>query len=98
VGLLRETTFIPREIAIKVARGAEKSSLEHDGNLLSATTCLSFDCDDFAMPISQVPSPDIEHVLQSFSMMFGRIGLPDPDPMLISELSQRVPERAKVAV
>ncbi|MBY5484662.1 hypothetical protein HFO87_09275 [Rhizobium leguminosarum] len=96
VGLLREATFIPREIAAQVAYGAEKTTIEN-GNLLSAG-CLSFDCDDFAMPISQVPSPDIEHILQSFSMMFGRIGLPDPDPVLIGELCQSLPEKAKVAV
>jgi hypothetical protein len=32
-----------------------------------------------AIPEGVIPSPHIEHLLQSFSLLFGRIGLPDTD-------------------
>ncbi|TBG25392.1 hypothetical protein ELG79_09065 [Rhizobium leguminosarum] len=95
VALLREATFVPRNLAMLIAEGLEQSRFEKDA-ALSTTNCLSFSRDDFAMPISQIPSPEIEHLLQSFSLMFGRIGLDDPDPELVSVLRQRIPNRAGV--
>lgn len=96
VVLLREATFVPREVAPLIAHGVDLPTLKasETPNILN---CLNFSIDDFAMPISQVPSPEIEHILQSFSMMFGRIGLADPDPLLVSELRARVPDRARAA-
>lgn len=97
VALLREVTFIPRKIAIQIARGVEKNGLQAD-DAANVEAFLSFDKDDFAMPISQIPSPHIEHILQSFSFMFGRIGLPDADPELISRMARLLPtERPVVA-
>lgn len=95
VALLREVNFIPRKIAIEIARGVEKATLE-ELKLINLSSCLSFVQDDFAMPISQIPSPHIEHILQSFSLMFGRIGLPDADPELISKMIQILPSQRLV--
>lgn len=96
VALLREATFVPRNLASFIARGVDKHTIESD-HLAGTSNCLNFTVDDFSMPISQIPSPEIEHILQSFSMMFGRIGLDDPDPGLINDLRTRVPERARAA-
>ncbi|MBS1165380.1 MAG: hypothetical protein H6R00_1405 [Proteobacteria bacterium] len=96
VVLLREASFVPRDIAPLIANGADLATLK-TSKTPNAVNCLNFSIDDFAMPISQIPSPEIEHILQSFSMMFGRIGLADPDPLLISELRNRIPEKARAA-
>ncbi|AJC80572.1 hypothetical protein IE4803_CH03405 [Rhizobium etli bv. phaseoli str. IE4803] len=77
VCLLREVTTIPQTIAEELANGLTKAAwkerYEHDGK-----GCLKFDPADFGMPISQLASPTIEHLMQCFSNLFGRIGLPDP--------------------
>lgn len=94
VVLLREATFVPRIVAPLIAHGVDLPTLKAS-KTPNVLNCLNFSIDDFAMPISQVPSPEIEHILQSFSMMFGRIGLADPDPLLVSELRIRVPDKAR---
>ena len=38
------------------------------------------------MPIIQIGSPTIEHVLQSFSNLFGRIGVADPVTEIIDQI------------
>ena len=77
VCLLREVHTLPRQIAECLGRGltAEKCiELCEDSYALA----LSFNLDNLAMPVVEVGSPTIEHVLQSFSNLFGRIGVPDP--------------------
>lgn len=77
VCLLREINTIPQHIAERLATGISKAEwTEHYASV--SRNCLSFDKDDFGMPISQIGSPTIEHVMQCFSNLFGRIGLPDP--------------------
>ncbi|WP_068117533.1 hypothetical protein [Tropicimonas marinistellae] len=73
VVLLRESAFLPRKIAKQLAVGLPKP-IGEDPDLQSQ---LSFAHEDFAMPIGQIPSPHIEHLIQTFSYMFGRIGLED---------------------
>lgn len=87
VGLLREVSFLPRELTKKIAEGVDKAALELSSSRLAAY--LSFDADDFAMPVGQLLSPDIEHLLQSFSLMFGRIGLDNPSPDFVAEVCNR---------
>jgi hypothetical protein len=47
---------------------------------------LSFTHSDFAMPIGELTSPQVEHLLQTFSFLFGRIGLPDPGKESVAAL------------
>jgi hypothetical protein len=82
--LLRESAFLPRSVAKEVAGGVERPV---NGNS-PLTAHLSFDEDDFAMPVGKVPSPHIEHVLQTFSYMFGRIGLEDYAPDFIAKVCE----------
>lgn len=42
--------------------------------------------DDLAMPITEIASPTMEHVLQAFSNLFGRIGVADPDEGVIGSI------------
>ena len=77
VCLLREVSTLPRAIAERLARGLSAEAcraLGGDAYLLN----LSFEYQDLAMPIIELGSPTIEHVLQSFSNLFGRIGVPEP--------------------
>ncbi|MCB1357619.1 MAG: hypothetical protein KDK53_14365 [Maritimibacter sp.] len=83
--LLRESAFLPRQVAKEVANGVERPSsigAELDKHL-------SFEFDDFAMPVGQLQSPNIEHVLQTFSYMFGRIGLEDYNVSFVEGVCRR---------
>ena len=77
VCLLREVATLPKPIAERLGRGVSESDCLQICSEPSSVG-LSFDKLDFAMPIVEVGSPTIEHLLQSFSTLFGRIGVPDP--------------------
>ncbi len=70
VVLLREVKNISSSVATCVAGGMSRPT----NTLVSG---LAFDADEFAMPISELQPPFVEHLLQSFSMLYGRIGVPD---------------------
>lgn len=79
VALLREVTHLPRALAQLIAGGLEAS----DHAITDRKDWLAyidFSHGDFAMPVGLLDSPRVEHLLQTFSFLFGRIGLPDtPD-------------------
>lgn len=83
VVLMREIRHLPKALADLVANGtiadevrnAKVEPYEYAG-------CLDFSVEDFAYPLGQLESPHIEHLMQVFSMLFARIGLPDVDPGL----------------
>ena len=75
--LLREVSTLPKLIGEQLGSGLTESDCRHIGSEPSSTG-LSFDEVDMAMPVVEVGSPTIEHLLQSFSTLFGRIGVPDP--------------------
>ena len=77
VCLLREVSTLPKPIAEALGRGLTASDCFE---LLEEAYSfnLSFSHEDIAMPIAEIGSPTIEHVLQQFSTLFGRIGVPDP--------------------
>ena len=90
--LIREVQTIPRELASAVAQGLDAE--------LYGTLCephpsfrdkLSIRKDDFACPVGQMSSPHLEHLLQTFAFLFGRIGLPDPERAYIENLWNRQP-------
>ena len=84
VCLLREVNTIPRQIAEKLGSGLDGASYEDlcGGGGVSMVS-LVIPRDDLAMPICEIASPTMEHVLQVFSNLFGRIGVADPDENLI---------------
>ena len=41
------------------------------------------------MPVGTLPSPLIEHLMQTFSLLFVRIGLDDIPPSYLHELWER---------
>lgn len=85
--LLREVQNLPREIAIAIARGLDKDEAAAFGSIPS----LSFSIENFAMPVGQLTSPAVEHVLQTFASLFGRIGLEDHEKEYIETICARRP-------
>ena len=85
VALLREVTTLQRNVVSDLAKGISKEHwrqiYESKGGL-----ALRFDKEDFAMPIGQVGSPTIEHIMQCFSNLFGRIGVADPNAILLGRM------------
>jgi hypothetical protein len=72
VALLRESSFLPRNIAKAVAAGTDQ---ERAPGSFRGGAGLDFSVDTFAMPVGQLISPNIEHLMQTYSHMFGRIGI-----------------------
>lgn len=85
--LLREVQNLPREIAVAIARGLDQDELVSFGKVYS----LSFSKDNFAMPVGQLTSPAVEHVLQTFATLFGRIGLEDHKKEYVELICARRP-------
>jgi len=85
VALLREVTPLQRNVVSDLAKGISK---EHWRQIYESGggVALRFDKDDFAMPISQVGSPTIEHIMQCFSNLFGRIGVADPSAAILGRM------------
>lgn len=83
VALLRESTFMPRELAKAVAGGVDRARAPLCNRGASE---LDFSFDEFAMPVGQLTSPNIEHLLQNYSQMFGRIGVADTPKEVIERI------------
>ncbi|MCQ0091618.1 hypothetical protein [Roseovarius sp. M141] len=79
VCLLREVSTIPRVIAEKISVGLDaQTHSDLSGGGCINVSALEIDHGDMAMPVSEIASPAIEHILQAFSLLYGRIGIADP--------------------
>lgn len=74
VVLLREIHHIARHAAAAIANGTSKDSSE---GILFPLKDHNFSVFDFSYPTAKLKSPWTEHLMQQFSILFGRIGLPD---------------------
>lgn len=90
VALMREVSRLPRELARRIAAGLEPTDKCFTTNH-AWSTYVSFEHEPFAMPIGEIPSPAIEHLLQSFSTLFGRIGLDDIEASYLAKIVERRP-------
>lgn len=85
VCLLRDIASISNSLAKDVANGLsqsvfkEKYAQELNGNI-------EISKDDLAMPLVCIGSPTIEHLMQTFSNLFARIGIEDPDPYQLTKM------------
>lgn len=78
VVLLREIHHLPQTLGSKIANGM----IIEQGSKPQKTPF------DFSYPTGLVSSPWIEHIMQQFSHMFVRIGLPDPNPLHLKKLTE----------
>jgi hypothetical protein len=49
---------------------------------------LCFDCFDFVYPVAEIQSPWVEHLMQAFCTLFGRIGITDIDKTHTASVAQ----------
>ena len=87
VVLLREVHHLSRTLAKSVARGIGQQDASEDAN--KAHAC-NFSVFEFAYPTGKIQSPWIEHLMQQFSLLFARIGLPDPAENSLNILIERI--------
>lgn len=85
--LLREVSHLSRQAALAVASGFDGTKQPE----LGAQYGLNFDFEPFSMPIGEVPSPNVEHILQAFAQLFGRIGLADLPRDYLNKIVARRP-------
>lgn len=78
VCLLREVMTLSRKVAEKIGKGLDHWTYSSICSGESSESGLSVGQDDLAMPVVEIGSPTIEHILQSFAQLFGRIGVADP--------------------
>ena len=83
---LRDVRHLPRTVALLVRSGLPKHL---DSASKEIDACLSFNHEDFAMPVGTLPSPLTEHLMQTFSQLFIRIGLDDLPDSYLSGLWER---------
>jgi len=78
VCLLREVTSLSKDVVEGLIKGLSKNQWEE---IIRAGVAqnLDFSNEEFACPISQIGSPYVEHLMQSFSNLFIRIGVSDAD-------------------
>jgi hypothetical protein len=74
VVLLREIHHISRSTATAIGKGITQQDYKESSDL----NTLCFSCFDFSYSTGILKSPWIEHLMQQFSTLFSRIGLPDP--------------------
>jgi len=91
VALLREVTYLPRALASLIAKGVSQDDVVLQA-MPNWTLYLDFEMNPFAMPIGELASPHVEHLLQTFSYLFGRIGLPDPDKDIVERMCNVKPQ------
>ena len=89
VCLLREVATLPRVVAEQLGRGLSEQKYEELCSLQKSTN-LSFQANDLAMPICEIGSPTLEHILQSFAQLFGRVGIADPNERDISVIVEQI--------
>ena len=90
VVLLREIRVISRQIAQCITEGIDaKQHAAISAGQPRPHTGIHVADGELAIPVGMVSSPHLEHLMQSFALLFGRIGLPDPDPDYVSALWER---------
>lgn len=90
VGLLREVRHLPRELALALAKGLDLN----DAELKKMWTGhMDGSHEDFAFPIGQLISPEIEHLLQAFALLFSRVGIEDLPAAYVDTMCSKKPRQ-----
>lgn len=78
VALLREVHHVPNDLAHRIMGGISRDDWAAQSR---EGVCCPIFCqeEDFCMPVAKLRSPWVEHLMQSWSMLFARIGVEDVD-------------------
>jgi len=78
VALLREVHHVPNSVASWIVKGI--SPMEWRAAPVAGSCCPIFGSDDdYCMPVAKLKSPWMEHLMQSWTLLFSRIGVEDVD-------------------
>lgn len=92
VVLLRQIQHVPRLLASMICSGLSQEEYSEECKVRpDFIQRLAFGDEDFAMPVGLLKSPYIEHLMQTFSAIFSRIGLPDLDNSYIEGIWDQQP-------
>lgn len=90
VALFRQVYHLPRRIAALIAGGAtgeELATIMKDQPNLAARVATEHST--FAMPVGQVTSPFLEHLMQQFGLLYTRIGVTDLAPSFVTSFAEK---------
>lgn len=88
VALLRNIFSISRELAHSLRGGVSKHLYQQKFQKTDPGV-LEIGLEDLAAPVCCVDSPTIEHLLQSFTSLFSRIGLDDPNQDYLADIKSK---------
>lgn len=85
--MLRNVSRIPQSLGRAIEGGLDVNDYkEYIKSDVTVSGCLDFSAFDYCMPVSQISSPYIEHIMQAFSAVFSRIGVDDLSKSYIETL------------
>lgn len=89
VVLLREVRSLPRIDALALCGGIDNAILcrKEKGYLMSE---LDLHFHEIAYPVSELASPYIEQMMQSFSSLFARVGVPELDKSFVQKIDKLI--------
>lgn len=87
VALLRDVSSVSREVALNLISGIDHDKYEALLKEDMAVANLYVGKEDFALILSELTSPYIEKMMQSFSMLFSRIGTQDVHESCVNKIS-----------
>lgn len=93
IALLRQIYHMPFKLAEVIASGCDAQSIEQLFRDDPASYArLDVSEHTFLMPVGQLVSPYLEHLMQAFALLYSRIGVPDLDNSYTSSLIAATPE------
>lgn len=88
VVLLREIRSLSRHAALMLKKGLNANNILLDLKDDYCKSQFNLDFHEMAFPISELNSPYIEQLMQSFSNLFSRIGVPDVDDSMHERIAK----------
>lgn len=87
VVLLRQVATLPTALSTAIGEGCDRD--QYHALCSADSQCigrLDLETSDFAYPVGKLRSPEIEHLMQTFSLLFGRIGIADYEQTYLNRL------------
>ena len=89
VALLREIHHIPSSLSKKITGGISKDDCTYNSKAELKCPCFTAE-DDYCAPVARLKSPWMEHLMQSLTLLFSRIGVEDIDALSVRKSLQPI--------